>query len=116
MSDSDRQSLQRSSRVPAGARLTIKDAIVLAYSNPAFMESLLADPGGWAEQFNLPPEAVKVLATLDPAAVRKMGATVRDPLTFAESTEVLAQAVRPHDVSGSARMAPSGGAAVAVYS
>jgi hypothetical protein len=85
---------QRYLRQPERFQLSLKDAIVLAYSNPSFMESLIADPASWAAQFNLPPEAVQVLRTLDPNEVRKMGASVRDPISFAESAELMTQTTR----------------------
>jgi hypothetical protein len=96
------KSLRKSTGQPGQLTLTVKDAIVLAYSNPAFMENLLAEPENWAEQFSLPPEAVKVLRTLDPAEVRRMGAMVRDPISFAESTEIIARSVAPVEVSAAA--------------
>jgi hypothetical protein len=81
---------EKTTRIIRSRVLTTKDAIVLAYSNPSFMEELLADPAAFAEQFKLPPQAVSVLSKLDPDQVRAMSGFVRDPVEFGRSVEVIA--------------------------
>jgi hypothetical protein len=71
-------------------KLTTKDAILLAYSNPSFMEDLITHPEKWAAQFHLSTDVVIELKKLDVDEVRKMSALVEDPVSFAAATEIIA--------------------------
>jgi hypothetical protein len=74
----------------AEPKFTTKDAILLAYSNPSFMEDLITFPEKWAAKFQLSRDVVIELKKLDLEEVRKCSALVKDPISFAAATEIIA--------------------------
>ncbi|MEM7800665.1 MAG: hypothetical protein AAF633_15845 [Chloroflexota bacterium] len=69
--------------------LTTKDAVMLAYSNPAFAKTLIETPEVFGDAFNLEPEAMAVLKTMDFDSIIRFGPLVEDPINFSKSVEIV---------------------------
>lgn len=72
-------------------RFTVKDAIMLAYSNPDFMEQLILEPEQFAETFGFSQGAIVGLKSVDIQAATELARLVSDPVGFAEAIELINQ-------------------------